>query len=169
MIQYKSQHHCSQPILLGFFTHFTRYFMALHQNIRKLRELHQLTQEEMAEQTTLSKNGYANIERGESTPSIDSLEKIASVFGMKVEDLMMWEDNNCHISVVNGYVSHYAQNNYYDNCENTKMQAKIDLLEQQVSHEKELNANKDEIISTLKNEIKLLQEMNELLKSKHHQ
>lgn len=139
--------------------------MALHHTIRKLRELHQLTQEDMAERVTLSKNGYANIERGESVPSIDSLEKIAHVFGMKIEELMMWSDNDCHISVLNGYISHYAQNNYYENINSAELKSKIDLLEQQISHEKELNAQKDEIIFSLKEEIKLLKEINEFLKS----
>lgn len=119
----------------------------------------------MAERATLSKNGYANIERGESVPSIDSLEKIAHVFGMKIEELMMWGDNDCHISVLNGYISHYAQNNYYENINSAELKSKIDLLEQQISHEKELNAQKDEIIFSLKEEIKLLKEINEFLKS----
>ncbi len=155
-----------QPISLGFCTHYTRFFMALYQTIRKLRELHQLTQEDMAERTTLSKNGYANIERGECTPSIDSLEKIAHVFGIKAEELIAWQDDNCHISVVNGYVSHYAQNNYYENIQDVELKSKVELLEQQVNHEKELNNKKDEIIVALRDEINLLKEMNELLKSK---
>lgn len=139
--------------------------MALHQTIRKLRELHQLTQEDMAERTTLSKNGYANIERGESVPTIDSLEKIANVFGMKVEELMMWGDSDCHISVLNGYISHYAQNNYYENINSADLQTRIELLEQEIHHEKALNKQKDEMILTLKSENQLLKEMNDLLKN----
>lgn len=137
--------------------------MALHQNIRKLRELHQWTQEDMAERTALSKNGYSNIERGECVPSIDSLEKIATAFNMRLEELIAWEDNNCHISIVNGYVSNYANSNYYGN--DKGLELKIQLLEQQIEHEKSLNTQKDEIITSLKNENQLLKDMNELLKS----
>lgn len=138
--------------------------MALHHTIRKLRELHQLTQEDMAERAMLSKNGYANIERGESMPSIDSLEKIAHVFGMKIEELIAWRDSDYNISVLNGYISHYAQNNYYENFSDTDLKSKIDFLEQKIAYEKSSNAQKDEIILSLKEEIKLLKEMNELLK-----
>lgn len=137
--------------------------MALHQTIRQLRELHQLTQEDMAERTTLSKNGYANIERGECVPSMDSLEKIANAFDMKLEELITWEEGNYHISVVNGYVSNYANANYYNGDKDFEL--KIQLLEQQIEHEKSLNAQKDEIINTLKSENQILQQMNELLKS----
>lgn len=48
--------------------------MPLHDNVRKFREQKQWSQEYMAEQLELSKNGYAKIERGESRPSLDRLE-----------------------------------------------------------------------------------------------
>lgn len=137
--------------------------MALHHTIRKLRELHQLTQEDMAERATLSKNGYANIERGESMPSIDSLEKIAHVFGMKVEELISFNHDDFNISVINGYVNHFSNGNIHHS--DKELEIKIKLLEQQISHEKELNAQKDDIIFALKEEIKLLKEINEFLKS----
>ena len=79
--------------------------------IRKLREIHQWTQEEMAEKATLSKNGYANIERGESVPNIESLEKIANVFGIKVEELINSDESNFVISVINGKGDYHT--NYY--------------------------------------------------------
>lgn len=137
--------------------------MALYHNIRKLRELHHLTQEEMAERAMLSKNGYANIERGESVPSIDSLEKIAHVFGMKVEELISFNHDDFNISVINGYVNHFSNGNIHHS--DKELESKIKLLEQQIKHEQELNFQKDEIITSLKDEIKLLKEMNELLKS----
>ncbi|MDO5050890.1 MAG: helix-turn-helix transcriptional regulator [Moraxella equi] len=136
--------------------------MALHNTIRKLRELHQLTQEDMAERAMLSKNGYANIERGESIPNIDSLEKIAHAFGMKIEDLISFNHDDFNISVINGYVNHFSNGNIHHG--DKELEAKIQLLEQQIKHEKILNNQKDEIILSLKEEIKLLKEMNELLK-----
>lgn len=137
--------------------------MALYQTIRKLRELHQLTQEEMAERAMLSKNGYANIERGESVPSIDSLEKIAHVFGMKVEELISFNHDDFNISVVNGYVNHFSNGNIHYG--DKELENKVELLEQQIIYEKQSHAQKDEIIISLKDEIKLLKEMNEFLKS----
>lgn len=136
--------------------------MALHHNIRKLRELHQLTQEDMAERTTLSKNGYANIESGESVPSIDSLGKIAHVFGMKIEDLISFNHDDFHISVINGYVNHLSNGNIHNG--DKELETKVKLLEQQVKHEQILNAQKDEVILALKEEIRLLKQINDVLK-----
>lgn len=137
--------------------------MALHQTIRKLRELHQLTQEDMAERATLSKNGYANIERGESIPSIDSLQKIAHVFGMKVEELISFNSDDLSISVVNGYVNHFSNGNIHSN--DKELALKNKLLEQQLEYEKSLNQQKDDIITALRSENQLLKEMNDILKS----
>lgn len=136
--------------------------MALHQTIRKLREFHQLTQEDMAERAALSKNGYANIERGKSIPNIDSLEKIAHVFGMKIEELISFNNDDLNISVINGYVNHFSNGNIHSN--DKELELKIQLLEQQIEHEKLLNSQKDEIIISLKNENQLLKEMNDILK-----
>lgn len=55
--------------------------MTYQTTIKKLREEHNWTQEEFAERIGMSKNGYAKIERGESSPNIERLEKIAHALG----------------------------------------------------------------------------------------
>lgn len=40
--------------------------MGMHDKIRIMRELHQWSQEEMAEKMAMSPSGYAKIERGET-------------------------------------------------------------------------------------------------------
>lgn len=61
--------------------------MTYQTTIKKLREEHNWTQEEFAERIGMSKNGYAKIERGESSPNIERLEKIAHALGVEVVDL----------------------------------------------------------------------------------
>jgi len=56
--------------------------MPLHDNIRKFREQKQWSQEYMAEQLGLSKNGYAKVERGESRPSLDRLNRLRRCLGL---------------------------------------------------------------------------------------
>lgn len=56
--------------------------MPLHDNVRKFREQKQWSQEYMAEQLELSKNGYAKIERGESRPSLDRLNRLRRCLGL---------------------------------------------------------------------------------------
>ena len=43
-----------------------------------------LTQEQLAELANVGRNTVSNIERGESSPSIETLEKLAKAFEMDV-------------------------------------------------------------------------------------
>lgn len=56
--------------------------------IRELRENSSWTQEEMAEKLGMTRNGYAKIERGESTPNLERLDEIANALGVKVIELL---------------------------------------------------------------------------------
>lgn len=49
--------------------------MNVHEKIRKLRETKHWSQEEMAEKMSMSLNGYAKIERGETKLHLDKLEQ----------------------------------------------------------------------------------------------
>lgn len=137
----------------------------LHDKIRRLREIHQWTQEEMAEKASLSKNGYANIERGENIPNFESLEKIATVFGMKVEELISTDESNFVVSIIHGttrdnYTSYYSNQNH-------SLQQELEKLEEKIQLQQELLNQKDLTIQTLTNENNLLKEMIQLLKQSH--
>lgn len=69
--------------------------MKVHEKVRKIRELKNFSQENMAEQLQMSVNGYAKIERGEVGLQMDKLEKIADVLGMGVVDLLTVEKIWC--------------------------------------------------------------------------
>ena len=56
--------------------------MPLHDNIRKFREQKQWSQEYMAEQFGLSKNGHAKIERGESRQALIDWSKLRRCLGL---------------------------------------------------------------------------------------
>lgn len=60
--------------------------------IRELREERHWTQEQMAEKLGLTRNGYAKIETGKSTPSLERLDEIASLFGVKLFELLKLDD-----------------------------------------------------------------------------
>jgi len=51
------------------------------------RQKRKLSQEELAELTDLSRNTIGKVERGEASPTIDTLERIAKAFGMTFNDL----------------------------------------------------------------------------------
>ena len=47
-----------------------------------------LTQEEVAKELKISKNSIVNYERYTSKPSVDLAQKIAKLYGMKVDDII---------------------------------------------------------------------------------
>ena len=51
------------------------------------RQKRRLSQEQLALMAGLNRNTVGKLERGESSPSIDTIEKIAKVFGMSFNEL----------------------------------------------------------------------------------
>lgn len=124
--------------------------MPLHDNIRKFREQKQWSQEYMAEQLGLSKNGYAKIERGESRPSLDRLEQITAVFGIGMTDLFSDERQSiCLISENSQHSSNYYHSDNTLILENEKLKSSL-------AHQELLLKEKDEQIALLKRMIDLL-------------
>lgn len=62
--------------------------MEVHDKIRVMREINQWSQEEMAEKLSMSPNGYAKIERGQSSINLEKLQQIANVFNLDMGDLV---------------------------------------------------------------------------------
>ncbi len=61
------------------------------QIIRDERRLRNMTLEQLAEETGLSKGFLSQIERSQAQPSVATLKKIAQVFGMSIIDLFVEE------------------------------------------------------------------------------
>lgn len=63
-------------------------------NIRNLRKKKSLTQERLAELANINTTYLGKIERGESSPTIDTLAKIAKALDMSLLDLLYFESEN---------------------------------------------------------------------------
>jgi len=61
------------------------------QRVRKIRLKQNLSQEELAEKIDIAVNNMGKIERGESFVTAVTLEKLASVLGVKVEDFFKFD------------------------------------------------------------------------------
>lgn len=105
-----------------------------------MRESKQWSQEKMAEQLNMSPNGYAKIERGETKLYIEKLQQIAKVLGVHIFELMgeeFFEDKERGIA-------------------NPILAIEIDKLKLIISHQKELLAQKQGELDTLKDVIVVL-------------
>lgn len=59
--------------------------------VRKIRQKQNLSQEELAEKIDIAVNNMGKIERGESFVTAVTLEKLASVLDVKVEDFFKFD------------------------------------------------------------------------------
>ncbi len=140
--------------------------MKTHEKIRLLREQHQWTQEEMATKMSMSTQGYAKIERGETRSNLPRLEQISEIFNMDICELLSYGDE--------GKLSFSNSDNNFTNLHNFNLaiggdqhsQSEIHKLQLIISHKDEIIQYKNEIIENQKQELELLKEMNNLLKSK---
>ena len=118
--------------------------MKINEKVKKLRELHHFSQEEMAEKLNLSTSGYAKIEKGERGLDLHKLERIATVFGIELTDLLEISDNSV-VCLINEN-SHHHNHNHYGN---QKLEFMIEKLNLQLEHYCELIKQKDKEIEIL--------------------
>ena len=117
--------------------------MQINEKVKKVRELSNLTQEEMASQLNMSTNGYAKIEQGKTRLNIPMLERIAAILGINLTEILNINDKNLVC-----LISENSQNssNYYAN-ETTIELEKLQLI---LNHKDELLLQKDREIEALK-------------------
>jgi len=66
-------------------------FMSIGQNIKKIREDKNLTQQQIAELIHMHRSNYSKIESGQRELSIDALNKIARYFGMTIDQIVNFD------------------------------------------------------------------------------
>ena len=62
--------------------------MLIHENIRFMRHQKGLSQEEMAHLLNMSTNGYGNIERGQTSITLDKLLQISTLLDLTIFELL---------------------------------------------------------------------------------
>ena len=119
--------------------------METHEKIRLIRELNKWSQEEMAEKLAMSAGEYAKIERGETQLNIPRLEQLAAIFKVDMWDLLK-SGNNGMVLQINegdsgGDIALYASSD---------MAMKLELLNQELKHCREMLEQKDKEIELLR-------------------
>jgi transcriptional regulator with XRE-family HTH domain len=67
---------------------YTRRNIVLGSNVRALREKNNLSQEELAQAIGLRQSMISEIERGNRTPSLPVVGRIAETFGVSLDELV---------------------------------------------------------------------------------
>ena len=66
--------------------------LILAHNLQKKRKQLGLTQQLMSDLLNLERSTYAYYETGKTTPSLETLAKLAALYGCNIEDLLVEED-----------------------------------------------------------------------------
>ena len=61
--------------------------------IAELRKENSLTQQDLAEQLSVSRQTIISLEKGKYDPSIGLAHKIARLFGLRIEDIFIFEED----------------------------------------------------------------------------
>lgn len=61
--------------------------------LEEIRKKHGITQEELADKLEVSRQTIGSLENGRYNPSIILAFKIAALFGMKIEDIFIYEED----------------------------------------------------------------------------
>lgn len=111
-------------------------------NIKKLRELKNLTQEHMASVIGVTQSAYSRLEMGETEITYSKLERIAGELGMKPEDVISFNESMVftvmHNQTGNGLI---IQNNTLVNEERDLYKLQIETLKEEVAYLKKIIDN----------------------------
>ncbi len=78
----------------------------LHDTIRRIREVHKLTQEEVAERLNLAVRTYTRLESGETRMDWDRVRAVAELYDMSPEELVAHDDK----TVTHTFTGDHSQN-----------------------------------------------------------
>ena len=106
--------------------------MNIGKRLKAYREYHQLTQEDLATKAGVNEKYYGRIERNESCPTVDKLEKICTALGIELSELFLyhtrhdgrvfWLDQRIANATVRGLQNdidiHFNRSALLDGCDN---------------------------------------------------
>ncbi len=80
------------------------YQKLINSNIKKLRQVNSLTQEEFAEKIGLSLQGLSNIERNRYQPNAKTIDNICKAFKICPAELLLYNQNNDNEEIIKNIV-----------------------------------------------------------------
>ena len=126
--------------------------MKIYNKFYTKHELRHRPQEDMVTRLSMSTDGYAKLEYGETRLNIYRIEQIASVFNIGLNELMAINERSiiCLISEK----SQHGRNDYATSQQ--ALTAEINRMQQLLAHQEALAAQKDALIAQQAREIETL-------------
>lgn len=127
--------------------------MTVSDNLRELRAELKLSQEEMAQEVGMSKNGYQKLENKGNSINFKHILHIAETLNVDINRLTKGKEP---VNIMVGDNNNYQNNR---NCQNQYGTPEIEKLQLIVAHKDELLSQKNEIITQKDKEIELLRKL----------
>lgn len=144
-----------------------------HRKIKKLREIKEMTQQQVAEQMFISTNAYGRLERGETSMTEQKLKQIAEIFGIDDFTKIISTDEDKIIFLLNNVtdvlesdffqIGNYIGENHLL-LENEKLKLVLENKNRELSDKEKLLSSKDEQILILQELVKSLKQQIEVNK-----
>ncbi|MEI7866248.1 MAG: helix-turn-helix transcriptional regulator [Candidatus Methylumidiphilus sp.] len=124
--------------------------------IKKLRTLNEMTQEQVSEGLHLDRNAYGEIERGKTDIHLSRLVQVANFFEVEIEDLVGSKDKA--VFYVAGTSNSQSNNNLYNeyngvSAEVFTLQHELEKAQLQIDHLAKELSNHQKIIQLLEEKI----------------
>lgn len=132
--------------------------MTVSDNLRNLRAELKLSQEKMAQEVGMSKNGYQKLEQQGNNINFKHILHIAKTLNVDIDRLTKGKDS---VNIMVGDNNRNYQNNR--NFQNEYGTQEIEKFQLIINHKDELLAQKDEIIDQKNKEIILLRQLLEMI------
>lgn len=142
--------------------------MKIGEKIRKVREINELSQEDVATKLHMSVSGYGKIERGETRIYLDKLIQIANVLEIDVNDLLaIDEDNMVYIIKDNHFSSQDKMENFGRYYGSTR---EFDVLQSIIKHQEQVIEQQSKFLQEretfILQQMQILSEIIEIFKNK---
>ena len=130
--------------------------MQIGNKLKRLRELKNLNQEEVAQKLNITKQAYSKIERNETKLDLERIMDLAEIFEIKPEDLLREDNINLNYAKECDYENQFSgtstiHNNYYYGTESTPILQKT--IEAQQETIKRLEAEIDYLRKLLETQL----------------
>ncbi|PID64129.1 MAG: transcriptional regulator [Gammaproteobacteria bacterium] len=139
--------------------------MKINEKIRRIREINNYTQEDMADKLGISTTGYANIERGQSDANTERLTQIANIFGLELFDLMAFGEKNTIVCTVgDNNISHGLSLNIVGKIDERELVNQLSVAQKEILHKQEIIDRQQQEIERQQRELISLHEIITLFK-----
>jgi transcriptional regulator with XRE-family HTH domain len=124
--------------------------MKIGEKLRKIRDFYGYTQQHIADEIGMSPSQYCKYEKDETPVTLETLEKICSIYKLTQVDVLSWDERNVFNITGNSIVTGGGYVHQQTVSDDSSTKILITQLQEEISHLKSENKKLWELIEKLK-------------------